>query len=300
MKSSAPSSERKTGRDPPGRVRRYLKYAVGALAAFGIFGAVGSLVVNKISSSAGEALHPEQPVLISVTEDPQCGGDCIFSLATRSSTGLDEKVKGVKGCGTLFAAIKGAGGVDVGAVMEGVTLEGGTRHDITIVGMRARIVKREPGLHGALAFCAPAGEVSAIGVLFNLDEDSPVARKLTAPANLSYGGPYFGTGNVVRLVHGETQPFMLVGLTKSRDYVEWEVVADVVIDGHEQTITVNDHGQPFRVTGVSRRFKTKTGSGYGRYYDWDYGTQPPRLWAAKRPDGPYCPMPAPYGCQPPS
>lgn len=274
--------------------RTYFKYAVAVLAAFGILGAIGSRVVEKVSSSAGEALDPEAPVLINVREDPQCAAGCVFSVATRSSADLDVKVATVKGCGSLFSAMKAAGAVDVGAVMEGAVLEGGTRRDLTIVGLRAKVLKREPGFDGALAYCAPAGDVGAIGVIFNLDEEEPVARKLPAPGNLAYGEPYFDRGNVIRLVKGEIQPFMLVGLTTRREYVEWEVEAQVVIDGNEQTITINDRGKPFRVTGVAPRYRPM--SGYKRYYDWQYYEQPQKLWADSRPSGPYCPMPSPYDC----
>ena len=119
------------------------------------------------------------------------------------------------------------------------------------------------GLDGALAYCAPAGDVGAIGVIFNLDEEEPVARKLPEPGNLAYGEPYFDRGNVIHLVKGEIQPFMLVGLTTRREYVEWEVEAQVVIDGNGADDHDQRQGLAFRVTGVAPRYKPM--SGYKRY-----------------------------------
>jgi hypothetical protein len=89
-----------------------------------------------------------------------------------------------------------------------------------------------------------------------------------------YGEPYFGQGNIVRLEKGETQPFLLAGISTS-EYVEWEVEADVIIDGEAQTITINNEGRPFGVTGNN--------TAYGRFYEWQWYEKPMRMWIDDHP-----------------
>jgi hypothetical protein len=274
--SEPPSAghESSSGRRRSGRT--YVKYAVAVLATFGILGAVGNRAVDMAFSNAEERLHPERTVLVGVREDPSGGGDG-FRVAVRSPAGLDPALSGVNECGALFGAAKRMGAVDVSAVKEALVLEGGTSRDLSIVDMRARIVRREPALRGALISCQSAGAVGAIGVLFDLDESRPVARKITQPESLQFGGPYFDHGNIFVLAKGEIQPFELVGVSKY-DYVEWEVEADVIIDGKTQTITINDNGKPFRVSGPSPE-----ATGYKRYYEWQWYKQPPQMWIAAQP-----------------
>jgi hypothetical protein len=89
-----------------------------------------------------------------------------------------------------------------------------------------------------------------------------------------YGEPYFGQGNIVRLEKGETQPFLLAGISTS-EYVEWEVEADVIIDGEAQTITINNEGRPFGVTGNN--------TAYGRFYERQWYEKPMRMWIDDHP-----------------
>lgn len=273
MNSEPPRPETQPARRFGGRGRTYAKYAVAILATFGVLGAVGNRVVDKVFSSAEEKINPEKTVLVSVREDPKGGSDG-FTVAARSATGLDAKLKGVKDCDTLMVEAKSAGAVDVGVVREALILEGGTRRDLSIVDMHARILKREPPLHGAEIHCESAGAEPAIGIGFDLDEARPVAREITEPFSLEFDGPYFAQGNIVRLVKGEIQPIELVGKTQ-RSFVEWEVEADVIIDGQPQTITINNGGEPFRVSGPAK-------TGYTRYYEWQWARQPPRMWMADR------------------
>jgi hypothetical protein len=275
MNSEPPAPEAKSPATPRRRGRVYAKYAVGVLATFGVLGAVGGRVVDKVFSSAEEKINPEKTVLVGVREDPQGGSDG-FTLARRSSTGLDTRLASVKDCDALMTAAKSVGAVDVRVVREALVLEGGTHRDLSIVDMHAKIVKREPALRGAEILCQSAGAVGAIGVLFNLDEARPVARTITQPESLQFDGPYFSHGKIVRLVKGEIQPFELIGIS-SRDFVEWEVEADVIIDGETETITINNGGEPFRVSGPP---PAKTG--YERYYEWQWYRQPPQMWMADR------------------
>ena len=154
-----------------------------------------------------------------------------------------------------------------------MVLEGRTHRDVAIVDMRARILKREPLLTGALIGCSTQGEVPAIGVGFDLDETNSPARKVKF-RYLPLGEPYFGTGNIISLKKSELQPFRVVGLTAGKYYLEWEIVVTVVIDEDEQELMINNNGEPFRITGGRPSFATDVK--YDRYYEWaEWAIGPP-------------------------
>jgi len=173
--------------------------------------------------------------------------------------------------------------VDVTRSIHDVLLEGRTRRDVAIVDMRARILRREPALDGAAVTCASAGAMDAIGLGFDLDEPSPVARVIVDLMGPRLGRPYFGAGNVISLKKTEIQPFKVVGVA-TRDYVEWEIEARAIVDGDETQITIDNNGEPFHITGRARpREAVGPGAGYGRYYEWVWYEQPQRLAISAQP-----------------
>jgi hypothetical protein len=280
MASPGPHNEKDAAPTPSStrRWRRYWKAVVGVLAAFGILGAVGSYLVNAIGPDVQEELAGGGSVGISVREDPQ-GGSGGFDVAARSAAGLTTPLHNARDCDSLFQAAKRAGAVDVGQSIYSVVLEGRTHRDVAIVDMRAKILKRERILTGADVHCQSAGAMDAIGVGFNLDEQSPTARTIkdtpvTDPRE-ALGGPYFGGGNIVLLKKTEVQPFQITGVT-SRDYVEWEITAQALIDGSKEEITIDNNGQPFRITGGSAT------TDYSRYYEWLWYDTPQRLYISSK------------------
>jgi hypothetical protein len=122
--------------------------------------------------------------------------------------------------------------------------------------------------------------MEAIGVGFNLDEPDPRARQIKGPFGDELGQQYFAGGNVVTLRKTEVQPFQIVGLA-SRDYVEWEIEARVVIDGKEEQLIIDHNGEPFRLTGAPRG--STNGQPYERYYEWIWYEQPQGLYRSNVP-----------------
>ena len=248
-----------------------------------MLGAIGSYVVNAIGPDIEEKVAGGEPIGISVREDPQGGSDG-FRVAARSPAGLDGRLRRAKDCDSLFRAAKNAGAVDIRRSIHSMVLEGRTHREVAIVDMRARILKREPILTGAHIGCQSAGAMDAIGVGFNLDENSPVARKvedLYAPL----GGPYFGGGGIVSLKKTELQPVQMVGLA-SRAYVEWEIDATAVIDGEERKVTIDNNGEPFRITGGPEAVE-RSRVRYDRHYEWIWYEPRQRLEVSDRPYRPF-------------
>ena len=77
---------------PSSKWRRYAGWAVGVLATFGIFGAVGSNLVDEIFPAAKEKISGAPPLRVTVREDPQGGSDG-FSVAAKSPAGMESKLR---------------------------------------------------------------------------------------------------------------------------------------------------------------------------------------------------------------
>jgi hypothetical protein len=90
------------------------------------------------------------------------------------------------------------------------------------------------------------------------------------------GRAFFERGNVVNLVKGEVQPFQVVAQVTD-SYVEWEIEAEVLIDGKPQAVVIDNDGQPFRLAGWDE------GARYDRYFEWVWYEQPPYLYAGEVP-----------------
>lgn len=274
------AAETGTTRASPQRLRRYWKGAVGILAAFGFLGAIGTYLVNAIGPDVEEKIAGGGSIGISVREDPQGGSDG-FRVAARSPAGLDTKLRKARDCDSLFDAAKRADAVDVGRSIHNVVLEGRTHREVAIVDMRARILKREPMLTGAMVSCASAGAIDAIGVGFDFDEPRPTARKVKDLLGGELGAPYFARGNIVSLKKTEIQPFQIVGLA-SRNYVEWEIRARAVIDGKQKDIRINNNGKPFQITGGAEGVDSSKVR-YRRYYEWVWYETPQLLHISSKP-----------------
>ena len=244
------------------------KWIAGVLAA--VVTALVGLVVGDVYPDVKEWVTgaSKTPVRINAREHAH-GGE--FDLAAASPAGLDTKLRAAKDCNALFAAAKHAGAVAIDTSVIDLLLEGRTHRTVTITDVRARIVKREPALTGASIKCKSAAQLAAIDLVLKLDEPSPVARKNTPNGP---GEPYFGQGDVVVLKREELQPVQVVALLE-RGAVQWKMEVDAIIDGERKTITIDNHGAPFRLTASAAR--------YGRYFEWVWYETPQHLYVADAP-----------------
>jgi hypothetical protein len=262
--------------------RRSWKVLAAVFGVLGIGGAVGGYLVNAIGPEVEERIAGGGSIGITVREDPQGGGDG-FNVAARSPEGFDAKLRKAKDCDSLFQLAKQAGAVDVGRSIHHVLLEGRTRREVALVSMRAKILKRTPVLTGAEVSCASAGAMDAIGVGFDLDEPAPTARTIEDLMGGELGDRYFQGGNIVTLKKTELQPLLVLGLV-SDSYVEWEIEAQAIVDGEEETIRIDNDGRPFRLTGAPKDVADPLA--YDRYYEWVWYETPQRLYLSDRPNTP--------------
>jgi hypothetical protein len=260
---------------PQKKWRRYGGAAIGVLGAFGILSAIGTNVVNEIFPSVSEEITGTGSLRVTVNEASSANDG--FSLATWSPAALRGHVTGIDGCDSLFAAADGIGAARVGVSIKTLVVEGSTHRDVTMVDLRPEILARKPPMRGAFVGCQSAGGVAPIGLSFDFDERLPVARQANG-ASAEWGEPYFGNGNVIVLRQGEVQPIQVRG-TSTHDYVAWNLVADLLVDGEREELTIDDEGRPFQITGAAPGLK------FERYYEWPsvFPEKPQHLYISREP-----------------
>jgi hypothetical protein len=85
-----------------------------------------------------------------------------------------------------------------------------------------------------------------------LSEPTPVARD---PAPNGKGGPYFLNHGDITLTQGETDTLVVSAVPPDHFLVKWNLIIDYVVDGDGYSLTVDDKGNEFSVTGVVPRYR---------------------------------------------
>jgi hypothetical protein len=250
----------------PSRARRLLSTGwrgiFGLVAALGLLGAIGGWVVNQYAGSTVEKITRASAITATPMLDDDAYSDGFGLVMSRPPK--EGAFASVHDCSTLLTATRSAGGVHISPLLIKLLLEGRTVHDVTVVGMHAKLVNRTAPLHGTYVGCAGAGEIDPLRINFNLDRDNPVAERLTEEG--ADKGPYFGEGHVVNLKKSEVAPVLITATTK-QNHVKWELQIDAIVDGHQREFTVTNHGQPFDVTAPLCGKRV-----YAPEYEWDWAT----------------------------
>lgn len=112
--------------------------------------------------------------------------------------------------------------------------------------MRVNVLHRQEPISNAVLTCPVEGELGVIQIGFNLDEQPPVARRVLEDGSL--GEPYFESSNI-RVDEGEV---LAMGVTAFAEecFCTWTIECDVVVDGERQTLSLDNHGEPFQTTAV--------------------------------------------------
>ena len=124
-------------------------------------------------------------------------------------------------------------------------------------------------LAGTIFYSPPAGPAEAIGKIgFNLDDPAPTAREMIDRDGGQVFGEDFFTNKVQYLKRDDGFAYHVV-VQAQKHYCEFRLKIDASLGGASQTVTVDDHGRPFRVSGL---ICAPTGdvcpkfSAYGRAY----------------------------------
>lgn len=140
------------------------------------------------------------------------------------------------------------GGVPVGHVRVVVTIQ--LLVDRAVVVDEPRVVRRRvTGPKGVLVMPSPMGGDGFWPRVYRFDLDSETSR----PTALAEALEHAPTG--YQLTRDGTERIDILCATESGSW-EWTVIIPVIIDGKRHELTIDDHGEPFRVVsaaGATRR-----------------------------------------------
>jgi hypothetical protein len=156
---------------------------------------------------------------------------------------------------------------DLGAVETqalAIDLDLSTKSDeqVRIKDIRVAQTCRAP-LKGTLFFDPPAGPPEPIGKIgFNLDAAVPIAQRITD--NEEWGAPQFS--NYVQYVKkGDGFAYHIVARAY-RHYCEFRLLVDATAGDRAETVSVDDGGRPFRVSGLLPDAENPRRSDFKRLY----------------------------------
>jgi hypothetical protein len=127
----------------------------------------------------------------------------------------------------LFSAVQALGGTAVDDISIQLIMNGDSPQGVRVLGILPVHLQRTKPLGGTLFYIPSQGASASLSMMFDLDEAVPVARTIVHPP-----------------CHDITQSFATFDL-------EIEYVLGTASDNDVLSLIVSDHGQPFRVTGMS-------------------------------------------------
>jgi hypothetical protein len=242
-----PSDDRKR----PGLLRRMFRPLwVKALAAFGLLISGFALaqvedVGPQLREEARQSIRGDPPLRAVVAPDRDAYADG-FDIAVPDPSRLDPlPPEADDSCDSLFDVGINAGGFNIDATYLKLTVEGYTRRDVTIVGMRAKVLSRDDRRNGIRIVCFGGGEAPRIGLYFNLDDDDPRARAVDQEGRPT--GLYFES-KTVEVKNTEPDSFKISASTTHS--VEWRLELDLIVDSKETSQSIPpDDKPPFRTSG---------------------------------------------------
>ncbi|WP_432902250.1 hypothetical protein ACQP1S_01505 [Micromonospora matsumotoense] len=120
--------------------------------------------------------------------------------------------------------------------------------------IRARVLKRSAPMSGTLIFQGSQGDGEPLSIGFDLDEPESIARVIR-PKDETLGAAY-GDHRALTLSPGEPVTLDVQAYT-DRSYCEWVVELELDLHGERRIQVVDDHGRPFRSTGLARRYQDR-------------------------------------------
>lgn len=147
-------------------------------------------------------------------------------------------------------ALNRLGAVETMAVA--IDLDLSTKSDEQVRVKDIRVVRQcSVPLKGTLFLNPPAGPAEPIGKIgFNLDSAVPIAQKITGDGESEYKWGAAQFDNYVQYVKkGDGYAYHIV-VRSYRRYCEFRLLVDAAAGDRTQTVSVDDGGRPFKVSGV--------------------------------------------------
>lgn len=129
-------------------------------------------------------------------------------------------------------------------------LEGPRDHSVRVTDIRPVIRTTRPVPRGSLLAASSQGSETSAQVLILLDDPFPTPREAVenSDGSLRPGGPYF-PAHTINLDSGETSDVVIHTRAGKQAY-EYDLVVVYQVGDQLHQMVVNDHGQPFRISGA--------------------------------------------------
>ncbi|MEU7615175.1 hypothetical protein AB0B27_03550 [Micromonospora rifamycinica] len=120
--------------------------------------------------------------------------------------------------------------------------------------IRARVLKRSAPMSGTLLYRGSEGDGEPLKIGFDLDEPESIARVINPQGDTL--GPAYVDSRTLTLTPGEPLTIDVQAYT-DRSYCEWVVELELDLHGEKRVQVVDDHGRPFRSTGLAPRYRDR-------------------------------------------
>jgi hypothetical protein len=257
-----PGPPRTTPRNPgqANRLRRWLRRPATWLITI-VSGAIGLLLTQIITGLPAQFVDPDwvkdllrrgpEVVVAAKVVDRDANG---FSMVVPGDYQLDPKYQSMVGAAAdaeFGRDLYEAGGVRMSPVTLELVVTGRRNQEIRILDISPVVLKRTDPL-GGKAFLLPGqGESANLEMVIDFDASNPIARESAGEpdgAEPRLGEPYFNNHTIT--LRDNEQVALAIPVRVARYYVEFDLKFDYLVGTEEKSLTVDNDGQHFRVTGM--------------------------------------------------
>lgn len=241
-----------------------LGFAVGTFAPLGEKLVDGLIDVDRVADAA-RADAPIRTVVEVIDNDADQGATGTFAFRDPLVFTAEEKAV-LADFGTqqdalgnyldpytdeFFSLVNRRGGTKIGAFHGLVTLHGKREQTVRLTDMRISFVERGEPLAGGKLCDPTAGGGPVEKVEFDLDKQNPVPQYVNEETG-EPSGPYFSR-RAVTLAKDEQVTIHVVARTQEH-FARFRLAIEYEVGDERGTLTVDDAGEPFRVTAPPTRY----------------------------------------------
>ncbi|WP_460698985.1 hypothetical protein [Nocardia thraciensis] len=137
-------------------------------------------------------------------------------------------------------------------------LTGQRDHEIRILDITPVINRRTEPLGGTVFILGGQGQAPTIPMALNFDEPNPIPREGSRDprSELVFGEPYFDKQKIT--LENDEREVIWMPLRVTRSSVEFTLKITYAIDADEKTITLDNNGAPFQLTGYRGDWRADT------------------------------------------
>ncbi|MGV9613188.1 hypothetical protein [Nocardia xishanensis] len=233
-------------KQPPRRHTPWLITA-GVLSVIGLLAVYAVVVIVRDGSSKA----PTGPELVASARIPDRDGNG-FKMVVPGRYHPQVKFMTMPGAAANdeFASdLYRAGGVRLSPVDLEIVLTGQRDHEIRILNIAPIITRRGEPLGGTAFILGGQGQAPTIPMAMNFDELNPVPREVIGPRSpeLKFGEPYFDRQKIT--LKNDEREVIFMPLRITRYSVEFTLKIDYAIGAEEKSLTLDNGGAPFVLTG---------------------------------------------------